>query len=193
MDPSGDLVAFKDWALVCAAIAQGRQSIILRKGGIAEGRDGFRFKHGEFYLFPTQYHQQAEKVRPEELGALQPVPVAGGQVRIDCVFTVERAEWIDDWETVRRLEPFHVWREEVAQERFHYDQPAGLQCAFGRARRLEPAWELPDRASYGGCRSWINLVGRPPESRLVPTLSDDVHSRVAQEVFAILDAQPLPA
>ena len=30
-------IAFKEWAGVCAALAEGRQSLIVRKGGIAEG------------------------------------------------------------------------------------------------------------------------------------------------------------
>ena len=40
---------------------RGRQSVILRKGGIAEGRDGFAFRHREFFLFPTFFHEQVEK------------------------------------------------------------------------------------------------------------------------------------
>ena len=54
-------VAFKEWAIVCEAIGSGRQSIMLRKGGIAEGRDGFAFKHRGFFLFPTWFHEQLEK------------------------------------------------------------------------------------------------------------------------------------
>jgi len=34
-------VGFKEWSLVCDAFGRGEQSIILRKGGIAEGREGF--------------------------------------------------------------------------------------------------------------------------------------------------------
>jgi hypothetical protein len=54
-------VGFKEWALVCEALGTGRQSIILRKGGIAEGRDGFSFQHREFFLFPTFFHEQLER------------------------------------------------------------------------------------------------------------------------------------
>ena len=56
-------VAFKEWAIVCEALGRGRQSIILRKGRIAEGRGGFSFRHREFFLFPTFCHEQPEKVR----------------------------------------------------------------------------------------------------------------------------------
>ena len=39
---------FKEWTLICDALGRGEQSIIMRKGGIAEGRAGFRFEHPEF-------------------------------------------------------------------------------------------------------------------------------------------------
>ena len=51
-------IGFKEWALVCAALEQGRQSILLRKGGIAEGRTRFSFQYREFFLFPTWFHEQ---------------------------------------------------------------------------------------------------------------------------------------
>ena len=56
-------VGFKEWALVCEALGRGEQTIMLRKGGIAEGRDGFSFRHREFFLFPTFFHEQVAKVR----------------------------------------------------------------------------------------------------------------------------------
>jgi hypothetical protein len=56
-------IGFKEWSLVCGALGSGEQSIILRKGGIAEGRSGFSFQHREFFLFPTFFHEQIGKVR----------------------------------------------------------------------------------------------------------------------------------
>ena len=53
----------KEWALVCEAMGRGEQSVILRKGGLAEGRAGFGFRHSEFFLFPTFFHEQIDKVR----------------------------------------------------------------------------------------------------------------------------------
>ena len=61
--------AFKEWAVICEALGSGRQSIILRKGGIHEGRGGFEFSHQEFALFPTRFHEQAAHVREGELPA----------------------------------------------------------------------------------------------------------------------------
>ena len=173
-------IGFKDWALVCAALGQGRQSIILRKGGIAEGRDGFRFQHDEFFLFPTQYHEQAQKVRPAELADLHPAPPAPeGKVEIRYLFRLEWAIWLDDWAALQRLEPFHVWSEEVVRERFAYDAQPGLQCAFGRVFALKPVWTFPDRPGYGGCRSWVTLPESPADISLAPVLDDARHQALA--------------
>lgn len=189
--PEFSAVAFKDWSLVCAALDEGRQSLILRKGGIAEGRDGFRFKHESFFLFPTQFHQQAERIRPEILPALKPVsPAPDATVEIRNFFRLNWALWIDDWPTLQRLAPFHVWREEVVRERFDYGDQPGLQCAFGRVYRLDPAWTFPDRPSFGGCRSWITLPEFPDETTaLRPVLDDARHAALAEEIRAVVPAR----
>ena len=181
-------IGFKDWSLVCDALGQGRQSLILRKGGIAEGRQGFRFKHETFFLFPTQYHQQAERVRPEELPALRvSIPAPEGTVSIRYFFALDWAEWTEDWDALTRLEPFHIWREDVVRERFEYGDQRGLQCAFGRVYRLDPAWTFADRPSFGGCRSWITLPEFPATQHPVePVLNDDQHAAVAAQVRAAL-------
>ncbi len=181
-------IGFKDWSLVCSALNEGRQSLIFRKGGIAEGRDGFRFKHESFFLFPTQFHQQAERIRPEILPALTPIdPAPAGTVAIQNFFVLDWAMWIDDWPTLQRLEPFHVWREEVVRERFEYEDQRGLQCAFGRVYRLDPAWTFPDRPSFGGCRSWITLPEFPAEITAMPPVIEDArHFALAAQIRALL-------
>lgn len=191
--PTGGSVGFKDWSLICDALGQGRQSLILRKGGIVEGRQGFRFKHEAFFLFPTQFHQQAERVRPDTLATLVRTPPADeGTVAIRYFFALEWAEWIDDWETVARLEPFHVWREDVIRERFNYDEPQGVQCAFGRTYRLETPWMFADRSAFGGCRSWLTLPEFPAETfSMYPVLNDEQHVETARTVRAALNGTNL--
>ena len=57
--------AFKEWLVIVDALAAGEQSLLLRKGGIAEGRGGFDPELAErFWLFPTQFHAQREKTKP---------------------------------------------------------------------------------------------------------------------------------
>ncbi len=88
-------IAFKEWALVCNALGRGDQSLILRKGGIAEGRDGFRFKHDAFFLFPTLFHEQlARTILPPETPLPQPAP---GTISIELFARVEWTALLTDW------------------------------------------------------------------------------------------------
>src|SRR5690606_11736877 len=68
--------AFKEWHAIVGALAAGHQTLILRKGGIAEGRGGFRPRGEPFWLLPTAFHEQAEKLRPEAEPWLLPAPDA---------------------------------------------------------------------------------------------------------------------
>src|SRR5207237_10577046 len=94
-------VGFKEWSLVCDALGRGRQSVILRKGGIAEGRGGFSFRHREFFLFPTFIHGQIAKVRI----AAADIPVPRSTVAIRWYARVERAVQIKSLEISDTLGP----------------------------------------------------------------------------------------
>ena len=59
--------AFKEWDVICRALADGKQALILRKGGIAEEGGVFRPEHTRFWLYPTYLHQQRDGVKPEAL------------------------------------------------------------------------------------------------------------------------------
>jgi hypothetical protein len=160
-------IGFKEWALVCAALGEGRQTIIIRKGGIAEGREGFAFRHREFFLFPTFFHEQLGRTRLPDAALPEP---RSGEIEIRFLAKVEETRVITDWEEARALEPLHILQESVVRERFEYDDAPGVHVAFVRVLRLEPVWRFPDAKSYGGCRSWVELPEPPPglQLHLVP-------------------------
>ncbi len=180
-------IGFKDWAVICTALGSGRQSLILRKGGIAEGRDGFRFKHERFFLFPTGYHQQFDKVR--DGGDIQrnaPAATDAESVEVRYLFVLEFAHWLDEWSQVSHLEPMHIWREDAVRERFEYGDERGIQCAFGRGYRCSAPWTFPNRSSYGGCRSWVTLPAPPASLSWLPVLDDATHERRRYDLDALL-------
>jgi hypothetical protein len=169
-------VGFKEWALVCEALGRGEQTILLRKGGIAEGRDGFGFRHSEFFLLPTFFHEQVVKVRTP--GA--EIPAARqGEIEIRYFATLEAQKEITSWSVAAALEPFHILQESVVRERFEY-KGAGLHVALVRVFRLEPGWVLTDKPAYGGCRSWVELPECPAEVRFAPVLSDLEFKKIAE-------------
>jgi hypothetical protein len=177
-------IGFKEWALVCDAIGQGTQSIILRKGGIAEGRDGFRFQHADFLLMPTLFHEQVSKLKlPPET----PLPsILPGRHEIRTRVVVEWTRDLTDWEQVRRLDAFHLWTERVIQERFIYDEKQSVSLAFLRAYRLSEPFGFDDAPKYGGCRSWVNLPDLPEGIELTPVLGDAEHRECERSVLEAL-------
>ena len=62
-------MAFKEWSVVCAALGNGEQSLILRKGGIQELSGGFQVSHREFWLYPTKFHQQTDALNEPTIPA----------------------------------------------------------------------------------------------------------------------------
>jgi hypothetical protein len=174
-------VGFKEWALVCEALGRGEQSILLRKGGVAEGRAGFGFRHSEFFLFPTFFHEQVLKVRTSAGEIPKP---GGGQIEIRYFAKLEAQEEVTSWGMAAQLEPFHILAESVVRERFDYKK-AGLHIALVRVFRLEPVWVFPEKPAYGGCRSWVNLPACPRDMRREPVLSDEEHRTIASALRAI--------
>ncbi|MEQ1858421.1 MAG: DUF1802 family protein [Chthoniobacteraceae bacterium] len=179
------MFAFKEWTLICAALARGEQSIILRKGGIAEGRAGFRFQHADFVLFPTLFHEQVNKLR---LPASTPLPAqrADGQHEITLAAHVEWTADVTDLEKVCALEPHHLWTRAEIEKRFRQDDAPGVSIAFVRISALSAPLVFPDSPKFGGCRSWIEVPELPAGTALAPVLDDATHVAREAAVRALL-------
>ena len=178
-------IGFKEWTLVCDALGRGEQSIILRKGGIAEGRAGFRFQHPEFLLLPTLYHEQASKLRVPA-GTPLPTAHADGHLEVRFAARVEWTEDIADWEKVRALAPFHIWQESEIEKRFRQDDKLMVSLAFVRVAGLSEAFVFPDSPRYGGCRSWVELPELPAGITRIEVLDDNAHRTRESQVRAVL-------
>jgi len=188
------MIGFKEWALVCEALANGTTSLIIRKGGIAEGRAGFQFKHERFVLFPTLFHEQLVKTR---LPADTRLPVfEEGTVTIQVRVEVEWTRLITDRAILEKLEPWHILRPSVVEDRFVYDpkpgqtpQPDGVNVAFLRIWKSDRPWQFPDAPGYGGCRSWVDLPEMPADISWIPALADEAHAARAAELQAVIEPE----
>jgi hypothetical protein len=186
----GSSIGFKEWANVCEALGTGASALILRKGGIHEGRGGFEFRHKQFFFFPTWFHTQNQRLtwspeRPERFD----FPLEEERSSVEISFYAElRGLWrVTDWAKVAALEHLHVWQEEIVKERFVYDEESCLNVALVRAYKLPQCWSFPYAKSYGGCRSWVNLPAIPcAVEEMTAALSDEAFAQVQTEVRAIL-------
>lgn len=168
---------FKEWQVVCDALASGRQAILLRKGGIHEGRQGFSFAHERFFLFPTRFHALADHVREGEVNVM-PEWQPGDVIRITHHAEAVWAITLTDWQAVAALEPLHIYSEQTVRDRFDWEgkgmASGSIHLALVRICELATPWEFPYEAKYGGCRSWINLPMPPAgwEDAARPVLGD---------------------
>ncbi len=153
-------VGFKEWQVICDALASGKQSLIFRKGGIHEGRAGFSFKHEEFFLFPTRFHAQAEFVT-EGQGPKETEWQLGDIVPITHFAKVQSAVTLTDWDQVIALQNQHIWTEETLKERFYWEgkgmATGSIHCAFVQVYKMPKPYELRYEKGHGGCRSWVDL------------------------------------
>jgi hypothetical protein len=172
--------------MVCDALGAGAQSIILRKGGIHEGRAGFFWKHDSFFLFPTRFHEQAAQF-PWPGGTTSAAPEGDEAPHTLTLFaTVAFKYQLTTWQEAERLRPFHFWTAETIRERFDYTDNAGISLAFLRVWRISPAWTFPDQSRYGGCRSWLDLPDVPRDLSLSPVLGETRHAERLAAVRAAL-------
>ncbi len=186
-------VALKEWAVVVDALARGRQTILLRKGGISEKRGAFEVEHREFLLLPTGFHQNPDDLIPEAHAALARI-AAEPRDPATIVFTlraaVEAVFRVEDEARLAALVPFHVLSPAAVAKRFHYKKP-GLNVLLLRAHRLPAPVTIPDRKEYEGCVSWVELNQDLVVPSGAPVLDDEKFARTTASVVGACHGMPV--
>ena len=162
-------LAFKEWACIVDALGKGKQSIILRKGGIhEEGSGDFELKGKQFILFPTQFHQADEMIKPNWRAFLSDTRfhTTDGKVDIKYYVQVADVQVITDWETLKKLDLFHAWKEDIIKERFER-WGNNIHLLIVQVFEFGASFQIELLPEYGGCKSWIEIdkpidfIGRP--------------------------------
>jgi len=154
-------VALKEWAAVCAALANGQQRLILRKGGIVEDTPDGRFHlvAERFWLYPTYLHQQEQGCKPTanpllaQALAERPAP---GTVRLTHWARVVAVAALTRLDQALALDGWHILTEATIRARFAYREP-GLTALVVQVHRATTPHTITETAAYAGCRSWVQL------------------------------------
>jgi hypothetical protein len=169
--PSSLQVALKEWDVVCRALGDGRQTILLRKGGISEGVGGFEIEHRKFLLFPTFLHQKLEMLKPAE----QPKMVARAdepeQIHIGYAGEITDILQINSREQMDKLDAEHIWAPPLIDMRFSYKPKNPLYLLIVRAHSLQQPVMIANTPDYAGCKSWVPL-GKPVTFDATPAIDD---------------------
>ena len=155
-------LALKEWGAVVHALLDGRQTILLRKGGIHE--KAFRVDGGgHFVVFPTVAHSHRERVRPEHHDLLPAgaADVAEDSFVVRCGVQLVDVVPVTQLQRLPELSDLHIWTDEsVRTERVEFRPRHPLQVLVVAATALPSTVCLPRQDAYGGCRSWVDLPVR---------------------------------
>lgn len=182
-------IALKEWAVVVRALEEGRQILLLRKGGIREEGGEFRVDHTRFFLFPTWEHQDARMVKPLFRPDLAAAEAAGAnQTAIPITSLAEVTDVLRPRspEAFEAISDRHVWTPAFVRMRFDYMPDKPLYALLARVRRLAEPHRIPIHPDYAGCRSWVPLKEPIPSEGASPALPDagyEEHRRALRDAL----------
>ncbi|MGW0158287.1 DUF1802 family protein [Mycobacterium sp. NPDC003323] len=149
--------ALKEWGAAVHALLDGRQTVLLRKGGIHEKR--FEVSAGEFLLFPTVAHSHTERVRPEHRDML----VGSADSSEDAVLLragakVVAAVSVNVPERIGAIADLHIWTEDsVRADRLDFRPRHRLTVLVVQTLPLRQPVRLSRTPDHRGCASWVQL------------------------------------
>ena len=150
--------ALKEWGAAVLAMLDGRQTVLLRKGGIHEKR--FDVAASDFVFFPTVAHGHAERVRPEHRDLLEAAAPdsTDDEVVIRACAKVVAAVAVDRPDGLDELADTHIWTaESVRSDRLDFRPRHRLTVLVVQARPLLEPVRLRRDPSYAGCKSWVDV------------------------------------
>ena len=174
--------ALKEWSAVVHALLDGRQQVLLRKGGIGEKRFDVTVAR-EFMLFPTVAHSHAERVRPEFRDLLdgrglrqrrRSAVVVRAAAKVVAALPVNRPD------NIEAIEDLHIWTaESVRRDRLDFRPKHRLAVLVVQAI---PLVEPVRTAAHTRLRG-LHQLGAVAGHR--PSLGEPVHDEVSlREVAA---------
>jgi hypothetical protein len=179
-------IALKEWAVAVKALAEGKQIIVLRKGGIAEETRDFQLVTRSFFLLPAYEHQKPELLKEAYRSGVEET-LAHWRPEAETIRINAFAEAVDDIEirdqdTLDRIREFHIWTDAFAEERLKWKKTKPLHLLLLRVSVLEEPVEIPMHEAYTGCKSWVTLEDGIAAADTKPVLTDEQFSDQASQI-----------
>jgi hypothetical protein len=158
------MLALKEWSIICKALEDGNQTILLRKGGILEYKKGFEIRQKSFLLFPTLEHQAEEYLQSKYLQTydllLRGNKSEDVQNKTNTLWVLARIEAIQefhDHEMLPELEKYHIWNEKYVNMRMNYNPKKPMNALLLRVYKLPQPISIDINPEWAGCKSWIDI------------------------------------
>jgi len=182
-------VALKEWAVVIQALSEGRQIVLLRKGGLADKNGLFQLRGKEFFLYPTYEHQNQSFIQPrfaKEYAAILADREERERVELGFYATVEDVAEVSDLNKLLSLREYHIWSDDFVRQRFQWKEGTRMQVLTLRVRRLPRPHVIAVEPAYRGCKSWVDLKVELSADGAQPVLPEDAYRSKAEEIRKIL-------
>lgn len=158
------MLALKEWSIICKALEDGNQTILLRKGGILEYKKGFEIRQKSFLLFPTLEHQAEEYLQSKYLQTYDLLLKGNNsqdiQNKTNTLLVLARIEAIQefhDHEMLPELEKYHIWNEKYVNMRMNYNPKKPMNALLLRVYKLPQPISIDVNPEWAGCKSWIDI------------------------------------
>ena len=157
------MLALKEWSIVCRALEEGKQSILLRKGGILEYKEGFEISQKIFLVYPTLEHQSKEYLQQDYLQQFELLLEKNDpnfEYRTNTITILAQIEGIqefNDESKLAKLEKYHIWNEKYVNMRMSYNPKKPMNALLLRIYKLPEPISVKVNPEWAGCKSWINI------------------------------------
>lgn len=179
-------MALKEWAVVCDMLAEGRQTVVLRKGGIAEdaGPGRFTLDYDRFALFPAWEHQRAEGIKPAYRDRVEEFDQEPSTLTLRSFADVEHVWQVPSRRAFDQLDHLHIWDKPQVDMRFNYKPERPLYLVALRVWRLAKPKTIQMSSEYWGCRSWVPLVDADhvDETDAEPVYQQEAMQRIVNRI-----------
>ncbi len=174
--------ALKEWAIAVNALSTGKTIVLLRKGGIREA--GFKVKYSSVWLYPTYEHQKPDLLKPEYASGV--IPVTSGwhpqTVVIKSCAEITSVIPISNKNQIESLQPYHIWNEKMISDRLKWKSKTPLMVLLLRVYHLAAPQTIPYNNTYGGCKSWIDLMEPIATDSITPVIKAQEYQQQVQDI-----------
>jgi hypothetical protein len=179
-------IALKEWASVCRALEEGRQILLLRKGGILDDAGEFRLENPHFLLFPTYLHQNLTMLKPSEHAAFVAMSEEPAQITLSAAAEATDVFQLKTRAQMDALDHEHIWTKPLIDMRFNYKPENPLYLLLLRVYRLAQPISIRNTQAYAGCKSWVPLTQSIDTSNLTPVMGEEQFQTDRERLRAVL-------
>ena len=192
--PEDLAVGLKESDSVGRALMQGRQIVMLRKGGVYESGGELEIEFRRFFIFPTFVRQDQAILKLEAQDLFVYAASEPRMIPISAYADVTDVIRLETSEQVAAIEPYHVWAPGYVENRLDSRTDYPLYLLIVRVYRLPQPVMIPNHDSYTAGNGWVGMRQTINVAGATAVLDDATQQKSRDEIVRLIrTALPLPS